>query len=484
MKENKNRKTIYFMMIFVLCVVLIAAKFIIKKRDPNINRDLNIVLITIDTLREDYLGCYGNKEIKTPEIDRLAKEGTRFSSVVCQAPLTGPSHASILTALYPHTHGVRINGYPLRDSALTIAEILKINKYNTAAFASVNFLGDDVSNLGQGFDVFEWPEQIEQPAGIATQKAMSWLSEHGKDKFFIWLHYYDPHSDYNPPYPYNVMYDPSYSGQANGSTQFLDKLNSGEIKLNKRDLQHIEALYKGEVSYVDKAIGTLMDYLKDIGAYKNTIIVVTADHGEAFGEHEHYFGHSLQLYDPSIMVPLIFTNKKTLPLNRTIDTQVESIDIIPTLLEIIGLEAPKEMEGKSLMSLIDKRKKKTLYLEKAFSETQNMRWGGLILKDNLEQAEEIHKKVKSGEEISRCIRTPKWKFILSRKSSSRADELYDMKDDPKENINLIYEDMGTAEHLKKDMENWMKGEAKSAREESAPMDNETLETLKSLGYIN
>jgi len=474
--------------IITFFAVLIAGAFFAARCGVNkkvkTDKPLNILLITIDTLRADHLGCYGNNRIKTPNIDNLAKEGVRFKNAVCQAPLTGPSHASILTGLYPHTHGVRINGYPLRDSVLTIAKILKMNKYKTAGFVSVNFLGDDVSGLGRGFDVFDWPRQIEQPAEEATQKAITWLNEHAKDRFFVWIHYYDPHSDYSPPYPYNVMYDPSYSGQATGSTQFLDKVNNGEIKLSKRDREHIDALYKGEVSYVDKSIGGLMDYLKDTGAYKNTLIIVTADHGEALGEHENYFGHSLQFYDPSIMVPLIFVNRTALPSNRRVDTQVESIDIIPTALEIIGLEAPEEMEGKTLVPLIDERKSPAAYLEKAFSETQNMRWGGLILKDNLADAEKIHLKVASGKEISRCVRTPKWKFILSRESSNRMDELYGMKDDPKERINLIYENMDTADELKKDMEGWMRGEEKSAPGESEPMDEKTLETLRSLGYVN
>ena len=475
----------YIITIFAVLTVgvFFAARYGVNK-SVKTDKPLNILLITIDTLRADHLGCYGNSQIKTPNIDNLAKEGVRFKSVVCQAPLTGPSHVSILTGLYPHTHGVRINGYPLRDSVLTIAKILKMNKYKTAGFVSVNFLGGDVSGLGRGFDVFDWPRQIEQPAEEATQKAITWLNEHAKDRFFVWVHYYDAHSDSIPPYPYNVMYDPSYSGQVTGSPQFLDKVNNGEIKLSKRDNEHIDALYKGEISYVDKSIGVLIEHLKDTGAYKNTLIIVTADHGEAHGEHENYFGHSLQLYDPSIMVPLIFVNRTALPSNMRVDTQVESIDIIPTALEIIGLEAPEEMEGKTLVPLIDKRKRPAVYSEKAFSETQNMRWGGLILNDNLADAEKIHERVKSGKEISRCVRTPRWKFILSQESSGRVDELYDMKNDPEEKKNLIYENIGTADELKKDMKSWMRGEERSAPSESSPMDEKTLETLKSLGYVN
>ena len=471
----------------VLAVLVAGAFFAVWHGSPKsvkTNESLNILLITIDTLRADHLGCYGNSQIKTPHIDRLAKEGVKFRNVVCQAPLTGPSHASILTGLYPQTHGVRINGYPLRDSVLTIAKILKGSGYKTAGFVSVNFLGDDVSGLGRGFDVFDWPKQIEQPAEAATQKAIGWLNKKGKERFFVWVHYYDAHSDYSPPYPYNVMYDPSYSGQATGSTQFLDKLNKGEIKLSQRDHEHIDALYSGEISYVDRSIGVLIEHLKETGVYKNTLIIVTADHGEALGEHENYFGHSLQLYDPSIMVPLIFVNRNALPSNKSIETQVESIDIAPTILGMAGLEAPAEMEGKTLSPLMESGKRQELYLEKAFSETQNMRWGGLILKDNLAAAEKIHEQVKSGKEISRSLRTPKWKFIFSQESSSRVDELYGMKDDPKEKINLIYENMETAEGLAKDLKSWMRGEEKSALDESGPMDEKTLETLKSLGYIN
>jgi len=279
--------------ILILAALAIFALFIFKPKGERVvkrDKDLNVLMITIDTLRADCLHCYGCEEIKTPNLDHLARGGVRFKNAVCPAPLTAPSHASILTSLYPHTHGVRINGYPLRDSVLTIAEILKINRYKTAGFVSVDFLGDDVSNLGQGFDTFDWPEKVEQPARAATEKTINWLNEHGEDKFFIWVHYFDPHSDYNPPYPYNAMYDPSYSGSATGSTLFLSKLNQGEIRPNERDLKHIDALYKGEISYVDEWIGVLVDYLKDKGVYENTLIITTADHGEALGEHRHYFG--------------------------------------------------------------------------------------------------------------------------------------------------------------------------------------------------
>lgn len=488
--------------ILVSAALAISALFVIKPKEERAvkrDKDLNVLLITIDTLRADRLHCYGCREIKTPNIDRLARSGVRFENAVCPAPLTGPSHASILTSLYPHTHGVRINGYPLRDSILTIAEILKINSYKTAGFVSVNHLGDDVSNLGKGFDTFDWPEKVEQSAQVATKKTINWLNEHGENKFFIWVHYFDPHSDYNPPYPYNVMYDPSYSGSATGSTLYLEKINQGEIRPNERDLKHIDALYKGEVSYVDEWIGVLLDYLKDKGVYENTLIITTADHGEALGEHQHYFGrslqlydtstmvqnyfgHSLQLYDPSIMVPLIFTNRNRLPSNWVVAAQVESIDIAPTILEMVGLVPPDEMEGKSLIGLLEKNGSSTL--EKAFVETQNMRWGGLILKENLAQADEIHEKVKSGKEILRCLRTPRWKFILSSEVSGGIDELYDLKEDPGENTNLLYDNMNLADKLREELTEWMKCEKKPERETSGPMAEKTLKTLRSLGYIN
>jgi len=471
----------------VFAVLIAGSLFAVRhgaEKKVKTDKPLNILLITLDTLRADHLGCYGNSQIKTPHIDRLAKEGVRFTGAVCQAPLTGPSHDSILTGLYPHTHGVRINGYPLPESSATAAEILKANGYKTAGFVSVNFLGGDVSGLGRGFDAFDWPKQVEQPAEAATEKAVAWLDKNGKEKFFVWVHYYDPHSDYSPPYPYNVMYDPSYSGQATGSTQFLDKVNSGEIKLDERDREHIAALYRGEISYVDGSVGRLIERLKETGVYKDTLIIVTADHGEALGEHEGYYGHSLQLYDPSIMVPLIFVNRAVLPANRRIDTQVESIDILPTVLDIAGIKAPDGMEGQTLVPLMETKKRPEAYREKAFSETQNMRWGGLILKDNLAETEKIHEMVKGGKEISRCIRTPRWKFILSPESASRVDELYGMKDDPKEKINLIYDDMDTADKLAEDLKSWMSGEDKSEAGGSGPMDEKTLETLKSLGYIN
>lgn len=474
------RKGIIALISIIVCVLFFFIFRIGLKTSSVSPGDLNVLIITIDTLRADHLHCYGYKRIRTPNIDRLVREGVRFENAVCQAPLTAPSHASIMTSLYPHTHGVRINGYPLKVGALTLAEILKINKYKTAGFVSVNFMRKEISRLDQGFDVFNGPKGIEQPAEVVTRKAISWLNENKDAKFFLWVHYYDPHSGYNPPYPYNTMYDPSYTGPVTGSTEFLERLNQGGIKLSEADRKHIIALYDGEVTYTDKFVGVLMDHLKEMGVYKNTLVVLVADHGEALGEHDHYFGHSLQLYDPSIMVPLVFVNRSLLPSGRVIKKQVQTIDIMPTILDLLGLAATEEMEGKSLLFLI--KGEKSLYLEKAFSETQNMRWGGLILTENLPSAEEIAQKVKGGKEISRCLRTPGWKFILSSEASKRENELYNLEENPGEEVNLIYEDRYAGDRLKAAIYCWM-GKKESVKERTI-MDEETIKSLKSLGYIN
>jgi arylsulfatase A-like enzyme/Flp pilus assembly protein TadD len=286
-----------------------------------------VVLITIDTLRADHLGCYGDAQARTPNIDRLAAEGTRFKTVVTAAPLTLPAHCSIMTGVYPMIHGVRDNvGYRLDPSTETLAQILKRNGYATGAVVGAYVL-DRSFGLGTGFDSYY--DHFDAVAGRDTvnmadlkrrgaeviDHGIAWMRRVHRRPFFEWIHLYDPHDPYDPPPPFKQ--------------QFADRP------------------YDGEIAYVDQQLGRLFAFLKVAGLSANTIIVLTADHGESLGEHRE-LRHGYFIYNATASVPLIVKPVTGKP--RVVSSVVRSIDIAPTILQLAGLPKGKAMQGTSLAS--------------------------------------------------------------------------------------------------------------------------------------
>jgi len=387
----------------------------------------NVLLITIDTLRADHLGCYGYKGIKTPNIDALARQGVLFQQAYTPVPVTFPSHVSILTGTYPPFHGVRNNGnFILSNKAVTLAEILADHGYRTAAFIGAYVL-DSYYGLDQGFqryndDFSEGADNSnqlfqERNAEQVTQAALKWLGKHGKSRFFIWLHYFDPHAPYAPPSP------------------FLE-----EYRQNP---------YDGEIAYTDHWLGVLFRKLEEWQIDGNTLIILCADHGESLGEHGEGT-HGIFIYDSTLRVPLIMkgkallspetvsspktvtsletaaslkkitspktgtslktaTSPETVP--ETVSKLVRTLDIVPTVLEVLGINYQGPMEGKSLLNLINGQpddEERVLYCE-SYLPYYNHGWSPLV-----------------------GLRTSDWKYIRAPKS-----ELYDLTKDPIEEKNQI-----------------------------------------------
>jgi arylsulfatase A-like enzyme len=327
----------------------------------------NVVLVTLDTVRADHLGCYGSTEVKTPNIDRLAGRGALFAYTTSQCSTTNPSHASIFTSQYPKTHGVLGNADHLSESESlpTMAEVFKRNGYATAAATGVWTLGAKYSGFGRGFDsyfdnsyqpmVATDPESIVDGT-ITNQKIYPWLEQHRGDKFFLWVHYYDAHAPYDPPEPYRSMY---YQGDPRD-----EKFHSmDEVVYNVgwsdppdwlrgiRDLNFVRSMYKGGVSYVDAIVGNLLDTLSGLGLADNTLIVLTADHGEHLGDHGIYFDH-WGLQQSVIKVPLIVVGPR-IPSGLRLTDQVMSLDIFPTVLDLVGIQYQEDaFEGRSLAPLL------------------------------------------------------------------------------------------------------------------------------------
>ncbi len=399
--------------------------------------NLNVVLVTIDTLRADHLGCYGYKGIETPNIDRLAAQGTRFVYTYAQVPFTLPSHASMFTSTYPTWNGVRDSaGPPLARESITLARIFKENRYATAAFTAA-FVLDGFFGLNQGFDTYydNFPPRDasmtpQEEAGLQRRAdevlghALEWLKKNAHEPFFTWIHFYDPHHPYDPPEPFRSRY---------------------------RDRP-----YDGEIAYVDTAVGKLIEFLEATGLRKRTVIVMTSDHGEALGEHDESY-HGYYVYDSTLRVPLIVSLPGTKNQAKEVSLQVSLLDVAPTILQIAEIPRPAQMQGRGLLASILGKSLNPLpiYSESLFANL-HFGWGTL-----------------------QCLRTGRYKLILSRKS-----ELYDLVQDPAERTNLFSENRAMAQELKHRLEEIVSAHTRDLPQKDMPkLSEEALNKLRALGYI-
>jgi arylsulfatase A-like enzyme/Tfp pilus assembly protein PilF len=302
----------------------------------------NVLLITIDTLRADHLPIYGYTRVQTPSISHLAESSFVFQDAIAQVPLTLPSHTTILTGLLPIKHGVRDNGsFVLDQKITTLAEILKSHGFTTAAFVSSAVL-DSRQHLDQGFDSYfdnleitgveETPGSgVERHAADTEKEAEEWLIANKQKKFFLWVHFYDPHDPYKPPEPFKTEY--------------------------------ASHPYDGEIAYTDQAIGKLFTQLD----LQKTIVIITGDHGESLGEHGEP-NHGIFLYDCTVKVPLLIHVPDGTA--KSIPDLVRHIDIAPTILDWLGYPADPGMQGKSLIPLLEgkEKQKRLAYSESKFGE--------------------------------------------------------------------------------------------------------------------
>jgi arylsulfatase A-like enzyme len=322
----------------------------------------NILYIVTDTLRADILGCYGNEGGHTPNIDALAEEGVLFEN--CGAPMatTFPSHASMFTGLYPRYHGVRWNGHKLHEDATTLAEVLAEHGFATAAFiayqAMLNWAG-----LDQGFQQTSSAKAGLNDAGIRSARnvnkmAMKWLEDRNPDRpFFLWVHYFEPHGPYPvTPYAKEVLARENYGGPfING----MD-LNNDEQKAALTDPANqraLRTLYAGRVREADACVGKLLAFLRNLGLEDNTVVVFTGDHGQLLGEvygNRPRFGHGPTLWEPALRVPLIIRDPRIDPTEarKQISQRVGLVDVMPTIVDLLGLETPDSCHGRSLCPVL------------------------------------------------------------------------------------------------------------------------------------
>ncbi len=389
----------------------------------------NLVLVTIDTLRADRLGCYGNSKIETPNLDKIAKNGALFENAVTHTPLTAPSHASMFTGLYPTAHKVRdTGGFVLEASHKTLAAILQEQGWDTAAFVGSSVLKKHFG-FDQGFEVYddEMPkadsrsvagESAERRAGEVVNKATAWLTSQSGKPFFLWVHVFDPHSPYDPPAPFRERYR--------------------------------SRLYDGEVAYTDRQLGRLFAAVARKSA--DTLIAVLSDHGESLSEHGEYT-HGVFLYDSTLRIAFLLAGPGV-PAGLRVKQQARGIDLLPTLLELLGGKAPQGLPGTSLAPAFQGKPVSTAW---SYEET-------------------LYPKINMGWAELRGIRTNEWKYIRAPKP-----ELYDLVRDPAETTNVIASHPKEVRQFEANLKTVISAGPENVT--TTMVNQRTLAQLKSLGYL-
>lgn len=316
-------------------------------------KDYNVILISIDSLRADHLSAYGYHRDTSPTIAALAREGVLFRSTSSTTSWTLPAHMSMLTGRSLLGHGVIFHDRSLTADVTTLAEALQSAGYVTGAIVSAPYV-ESRYGFDKGFDDYDDQtihfesndDSYKKVTAPTLQEAASrWLTRHRDDRFFLFLHYWDVHYDYAPGAPYSTMFDPHYQGTVNGDNFYFNPHVNKDM--NSDDLDHVIALYDGEIRLVDDHLALLRKKLSELGTADRTIIVVTADHGDEFFEHGRK-GHHRTLYDEVVLVPLVVYVPGVVPTSPEIAMESSIIDIMPTILSLVGAPVPGGVEGQDL----------------------------------------------------------------------------------------------------------------------------------------
>lgn len=320
---------------------------------PELTRPTNLLLITLDTLRADHLGCYGYPRPTTPTLDRFADGATLFEDVTCSMPTTLPSHVTIFTGLPPSRHGVTRNGQLVESYPTSCFDLMARTGARTAAIVSAGVVASRyVAGLGFEEVIFDRPDPgvFQIGAQVVTDNALDWLARHGSEPFALWLHYYDPHEPYDPPASVAVDFTGSYAGPLPDALEidWLVGLNQPEAaaRLTAADRQHVVDLYDAEVAFLDRQLDRVLTALRQEGLDESTAVVIVADHGQAHGEGG-FWGHGERLLEPVIKVPML-VRVPGQTRARVVGEAVETLDLMPSLIEWFGLQPVSGLPGRSL----------------------------------------------------------------------------------------------------------------------------------------
>ncbi len=469
----------------------------------------HVLFVSMDTARADRLGAYGDESARTPTIDGLVKRGVCFAQVTSAAPTTLASHTSLMTGSWPHTHGVARNGFVLNEKNRMLAEVLRDGGFHTAGFLG-SFALESRFRFDQGFDHYDEAfELLVTPQGAdqnqrrgdrVTAAALAHVDRvQGEvERLFMFVHFFDTHAPYAPPVPFAEPFlapgtantsdmrevDAAVRAQQEAATSqafgHAGAINSGlrgplrklvggvSGKPGPEDL-HLASLYAGEMHFQDHALGLLLDGLDERGILEDTLVVLTADHGETFWEHADLWNHGLCVYETTVHVPLIFAFPDGRLAGQRVSTPVSTIDVLPTLCDFLEMEVPSRCEGVSLRAAMQGEPQPR---GPVFSEATQP-W----IAEQQGQWANAYK--------ARSVRDGRWKYVLS--PYNRVEELFDLEADPSERINLLLNEPDAAIQserlrLRGLIQEWQSDRSPLPTRFDASQMQETLQRLQAMGY--
>jgi len=475
----------------IIVVAAAAALYLLKLISPQNSADRpNVLWITMDSCRYDHLGCFGYDRAHTPNIDRIAAQGAAFSQAIAQASATRYSVPSMVTGRYPLRVPSRTFAFKPPREHITVAEGLGALKYRSCVITDEH----PVMHAARGF---EQVLRVQKGPAARTRACLETIDRFKEDPFFIWLYYWDPHIPYTPPDRFRSVFEPTapvqsdppeqhptISSQTKRPIRDQNGILKSDLVVMKRinflrdvvpsdlDRQHFIDLYDAEIAYVDEQIGRVIEKLKEEDLWDNTLVLLTADHGESFGEHERYY-HGVNLFDEVIRVPLIVKPPQPLDRGRYVDGLVRNVDIMPTILDVCGVSPPRGIDGASLQPFWEDAGQ-AVFPDGAYSEIYYQEGG-------------------FREHFQMSFRSEQYKLIYDMLQGTA--QLYHLRNDPGEQRNLLAANPEgptdpAAENLEKEvradflahlgLENL---EALAGKKLTRRMDQETREQLRALGYI-
>lgn len=421
----------------------------------------NLILVSIDTLRADHLGCYGYGRPTSPTLDAFASEGLLFEDVSTTSPWTLPAHASLLTGLYPRRHGLKSFDETLPGELAYLPELLHNEGYAVSGVVNTHCLHERIG-YSRGFDSYLYEkEKLDLAAPTAvTERALEWLRRNWRGPFFLFLHYYDVHSDYRSLPRYEMEFVRPYRGKLNGTTSQLllarkFAIRNGVIPLDGADARHLIDLYDAGIRQLDSGIARLLWFLEEKGILEDSLIAITGDHGEEFLEHGNVL-HGRTYFEEVLRVPLLLRGPGV-PRGKRVDAMASLVDVMPTLLSLLDVPVPARLNG------ID--------LSPAWRED------GAELPERFILAEADWQNEQN--DLLRAVRSGPYKLIYNRLTGQQ--RLFDIVSNPRETKNI----RSRHRPLVDSMMQWMEGLGglEDAGAPAPPLSADEVEDLEALGYL-
>jgi len=460
----------------------------------NENPKPNIILIIVDAARADHFSCYGYNKETTPNIDHIAKEGVLYEQAISPAGWTLPSHTSLFTGNYVSKHGVHNENHIFGTQLPTMPEVLKNNGYHTVGFCTNDWISD-ATGLTRGFVEYHnyhfsnLTNKVKKVVSVIKNKGKDdrafeinkdvkdWINDYLFDHpFFMFIHYGELHLPYHIPRPYNRKFLPSgmtYRSAIKVNQDpkaYYDEL----VQMNQRDFEISKGLYDSALAYVDDRVGQLYEFLEEKGILENTIFIITSDHGESLGDHQH-FDHYYVLYDTLLKVPFIIRYPRVFSPGSREKNMVQTLDILPTLAEVLDLKDSglEQMQGIPLTAGSSSKPPRTFTISERYQDLKGRK--------NSYPDRDLSHLVKFERDRKIAIRTEKYKLIHSMNYKS---ELYDLENDPGEETNIIYEKEDIASQLRQSIDEWRNSFTPAEIQgEEADFDDVARKRLEALGYL-